>query len=63
MMLGLTYHGKKNIDLVQRLWLDSKSVAEIKNRIKNLTCQKAPLNVVKTQKILSEVPLTKVILN
>jgi hypothetical protein len=62
LMLGLTYHGKKNIDLVQRLWLDSKSLPEIKHRIKNLTCQKAPKNVIKTQKLLSETPLTKVCL-
>jgi hypothetical protein len=60
LMLGLTFHGKKNIDLVQRLWLDTKSISEIKHRIKNLTCMKAPNNVIKAQKFLSEVGLTKV---
>jgi hypothetical protein len=62
LMVGLVYYGKKNLDLVQRLWLDSKSQAEIKHRIKNLTCQKAPTNVIKTYKILGEALLTQVII-
>jgi hypothetical protein len=60
LMLGLNFYGKKNIDVVQRFWLDSKAVPEIKHRIKNLTCHKAPHNVIKTYKSLLETPLNQV---
>ena len=51
LMIGLLTHGKKNIELVQQLWLDSKTPQEIRHRIKNLSCLKASENVVKNGKI------------
>lgn len=67
LLIGLIYHGKKykiifmirNIDVIQKLWLETKSIQEIKHRIKNLTCYKAPENVIKKYKQLSESPPTK----
>jgi hypothetical protein len=58
--IGLTHHGKRNIDIIQRLWLYTKSVTEIKHRIKNLTCHKAPSNIIKKYKYYCESPLTLV---
>ena len=59
LMIGLLTHGKKNIDLVQQLWLDSKTPQEIRHRIKNLSCLKASENVVKKWKNLNDTLLTK----
>jgi hypothetical protein len=63
LMIGLTHHGKRNIEIIQRLWLDSKSVPEIRHRIKNLTCHKAPNNIIKKYKYYCDSPLSKVIIN
>ena len=60
LMMGLTHYGKRNIEIIQRLWLDSKSVPEIRHRIKNLTCYKAPHNIIKKYKYYSETALSKV---
>jgi hypothetical protein len=59
LMIGLLTHGKKNIDTIQQLWLESKTTPEIKHRIKNLTCNKACDNVIKKWKTLSESILSK----
>lgn len=59
LMLGLMHHGKKNLELVQQLWVNSRSLQEIKHRIKNLTCKRAPENIIKHWKLLSESPPTK----
>lgn len=58
-MIGLLQHGKKNIELIQQLWVNSRSNQEIRHRIKNLTCKRAPENVIKKWKNLSEAPLNK----
>lgn len=59
LLLGLKTHGKKNIDAIQQLWLPSRSIEEIKHRIKNLTCQSAPDNIIKRQKKFNETMLSK----
>lgn len=59
LMIGLLTHGKKNIQTVQQLWLDSKSPQEIRHRIKNLTCLKAPDNIIKKWKNMNDSILTK----
>ena len=67
LMLGLLNHGKKylkqklrNIDVIQKFWLDSRTVQEIKHRLKNLTCLKAPENIVKKLKMKIDSFLSKV---
>jgi hypothetical protein len=59
MMIGLLTHGKKNIETVQQLWLDSKTPQEIRHRIKNLTCLKAPDNIIKKWKNMNDSILNK----
>lgn len=59
LLIGLKYHGKKNINAIQQLWLPSRSIEEIKHRIKNLTCQSAPDNIIKRHKKLNETMLNK----
>lgn len=59
LLLGLKTHGKKNIDAIQQLWLPSRSIEEIKHRIKNLTCQSAPDNIIKRHKRFNETMLSK----
>jgi hypothetical protein len=59
LMIGLLTHGKKNIDTVQQLWLDSKTPQEIRHRIKNLTCFKAPDNIIKKWKNMNDSILSK----
>lgn len=54
LLIGLTHHGKKNLEGIQQLWLPSRSIEEIKHRIKNLTCQSAPDNLIKRQKTYNE---------
>ena len=53
------HHGKKNLELIQQLWVNSRSVQEIKHRIKNLTCKRAPDNVIKNWKIFCESQILK----
>ena len=59
LMIGLLTHGKRNIDLVQQLWLDSKTPQEIRHRIKNLSCLKASENVIKKWKNMNDTILSK----
>jgi hypothetical protein len=59
LMIGLMHHGKKNLELVQQLWVNSRNVQEIRHRIKNLTCKRAPDNIIKNWKNLTESPLSK----
>lgn len=59
LMLGLMHHGKKNIEIIQHLWVKSRSLQEIRHRIKNLTCKRAPENIIKKWKTLLESPLSK----
>jgi hypothetical protein len=58
LMIGLLYHGKKNIELIQQLWVNSRSIQEIRHRIKNLTCKRAPENLIKKWKKFNESPLS-----
>lgn len=57
--IGLLSYGKKNIDIIQQLWLQKKTTKEIRHRIKNLTCKNANENVIKKWKYFSESPLSK----
>ena len=59
LMIGLLTHGKKNIETVQQLWLESKTSQEIRHRIKNLTCFKAPDNIIKKWKTMNDSILSK----
>ena len=68
LMVGLLNHGKKyitnkqrNIDIIQKFWLESRTVQEIKHRLKNLTCLKAQDNIVKKLKTCMESFLSKVL--
>ena len=58
LLIGLRNHGKKNLNYIQQLWLPFRTIEEIKNRIKNLTCNSAPQNIIKKNKILNETMLT-----
>lgn len=42
------------MEIIQKLWVFNKSTQEIRHRIKNLTCQKAPDNVIKKLKDMNE---------
>ena len=57
LLIGLRNHGKKNLNYIQQLWLPFRTIEEIKNRIKNLTCNSAPQNIIKKNKILNETML------
>ena len=59
LLIGLKIHGKKNINAIQQLWLPLRTVEEIKHRIKNLTCQNAPNNIIKKFKLLNESMLSE----
>jgi hypothetical protein len=59
LMIGLMHHGKKNLELVQQLWVNSRSIQEIRHRIKNLTCKRAPDNVIKNWKNFCESQINK----
>ena len=59
LLIGLKIHGKKNINAIQQLWLPMRTVDEIKHRIKNLTCQNAPNNIIKKFKVLNESMLSE----
>ena len=59
LLIGLKIHGKKNINAIQQLWLPMRTVEEIKHRIKNLTCQNAPNNIIKKFKLLNESMLSE----
>ena len=59
LIIGLLTHGKRNVDMVQQLWLDSKTPQEIRHRIKNLSCLKASENVIKKWKNMNDTVLSK----
>lgn len=46
------------MESIQRVWLQNKSVAEIKHRFKNLTCARVPLNPIKQWKLSYKTPLS-----
>lgn len=57
--IGLHIYGKHNLELINKYWLESKTLQEIKHRIKNLTCNKASDNIIKKFKKFSETPLSE----
>ena len=57
--IGINTFGKKNIEAIQKYFLDNKKTQEIKHRIKNLTCQKASDNIIKQIKLKQETSLNK----
>jgi hypothetical protein len=59
LLIALKHHGKKNIEAIQQFWLPGRSLEEIKHRIKNLTCQSAPDNIIKKYKKCTETMLSK----
>ena len=54
---GLRRHSCKQLQAVQAQFLPHKSLEEVRNRYKNLTRQKAPLNTVKAWKLRETQPL------
>lgn len=57
--IGLHIYGKHNLEFINKYWLESKTLQEIKHRIKNLTCNKASDNIIKRFKKFSESPLSQ----
>lgn len=55
---GLLRHSCKNLPAVQAQFLPHKSLEEVRNRYKNLTRQKAPLNAIKSWKLREAEPLS-----
>jgi hypothetical protein len=48
LLLGLKHIGvQKDFEAIRDNWLPKKNINEIKHRIKNLTCRRAPTNVIK----------------
>ena len=59
LLLGLRQYGYKEIELIRSNWLPYKSSNEIKHRYKNMTCAKAPNNLIKSWKENHNKPLTE----
>ncbi|CDW76055.1 UNKNOWN [Stylonychia lemnae] len=57
LLLGLRQYGYKEVELIRNNWLPNKSSNEIKHRYKNLTCAKAPDNIIKRWKLTHNIPL------
>jgi hypothetical protein len=57
--LGLRQYGYKEVELIRNNWLPNKSTNEIKHRYKNLTCAKAPDNIIKRWKLTHNIPLNE----
>jgi hypothetical protein len=57
--LGLYFFSKKNIPLIKTYFLEGKTELEIRHRLKNLICFRAPENILKKQKIMTESPLNE----
>lgn len=55
--IGIHTFGKKNIEAIQKYFLETKTNQEIKHRIKNLTCKKASDNIIKKIKQNQEFPM------
>lgn len=56
--MGLKSAGsQKDFEAIRNNWLPKKNVNEIKHRIKNLTCRRAPNNVIKQWKFEHQIPL------
>ena len=45
LLVGLREYGYKEMDLIKKQYLPSKTTNEIKHRYKNLTCAKADMNI------------------
>jgi len=56
-MALMTLGTAKNFNSMKANWLPAKTIMEIRHRIKNLTCQRAPENVIKTWKKQHCIPL------
>lgn len=54
LLIGQHIFGRKNVDQIKKNLLSNKTISEIKHRIKNLCCQKASENIIKTYKLMSE---------
>ena len=59
LLLGLRQYGYKEIELIKQNWLPNKTSNEIKHRYKNMTCAKAPDNIIKRWKNTHNVPLNE----
>jgi hypothetical protein len=58
LLMGLKSVGsQKDFEAIRDNWLPKKNVNEIKHRIKNLTCRRAPNNVIKQWKFEHQIPL------
>lgn len=56
--MGLRQQGCwKNLESIRDSWLPRKSINELKHRIKNLTCRRAPDNLIKRLKQEYNLPL------
>jgi hypothetical protein len=58
LFMGLRQQGCwKNLESIRDSWLPRKSINELKHRIKNLTCRRAPDNLIKRLKREYNLPL------
>jgi hypothetical protein len=57
LLAGLYQHGMRNLEAIRKTWLMFKDVAEIRNRIKNLTCTRVQMNPIKQWKQVAMRPL------
>eukprot|EP00347_Sterkiella_histriomuscorum_P003024 403365884 len=57
LLLGLRQYGYKEVEQIRDNWLPNKTTNEIKHRYKNLTCAKAPDNIIKRWKVTHNIPL------
>ncbi len=60
LLIGLKKYGPRNIDKIQKNFLQEKSMSEIRNRYKNLICSKAVENPIKKWKKLQSSHLSDV---
>ncbi len=60
LLLGLKKFGS-NVQNIQKFFLRYKKLSEIKHRLKNLVCSRAPDNLIKRWKILQFLPLSPVV--
>ena len=60
LLTGLEEFGYQKISQIQAKWLPKKTEKEIKHRYKNLICLKAPDNIIKGWKKMSDEPLNKI---
>jgi len=57
LMAILNLGSAKDFESINMYWLTHKTQSEIKHRLKNLTCQRAPDNIIKRWKLQFNMPL------